>query len=556
MSKTDPPESWNDFFFRAVLPGCSDNTSPETIQFHADNARPEWIRQEKEKVEYKKELEKDAKEHERTVEKLQIEIERSKERVRRDEARKREREANEDKRMREREAADEKRDPTPAFLPADFEMPISRDVRSRHIFMPGASGNGKSTQMLHIVLKDIEERHAIAILDPKGDLIRRICALLPPERLKDCIYLDVDHPVPLDILAKSGNAEYLIKDIKNFITKGSESLVQAGPRITKLIYCLLQLQHSSFLDMEHFFTRPKRQQQILESLRRLNDQKWYEIGQELASVHPKDYQPITGRMTDFTLNPTLGVILGHPQPLLNITEAIKEKKIVLVNLAGLGEPRDIFGSIIMSLYQQSALLRASSDPRYFIPETQRPPICFYVDEFEDFQNPSFATLFSKARGLGLHTTIGVQYLGLLDTANKHSIITNAGSNIIFHQEEELDSFANKIHPYKPYRLGLLEQFQAAFKIGNQPVVFKWTKAPPPYGDAEVEKSEQVIADLIEQTQQAYGWDACDRVMKLSIDAQSSTKRMGITPPSNSTTVRHHEVNDSPQPSGPPRPKTL
>lgn len=271
-SLSDEPENLQDYLARHGEPRTG---TPEHLrQSNADGIYRKSLIQTWEKVETEK-----AKRRKLRLA-AEAKIARQQEVIEREERRKRERETErirrdaeravrEEARKLEQQAEAEKRDPTPLFEPSEPPIQITRDVRSRHIFMPGASGNGKSSTMLPIILGDINEQHAVAVLDPKGDLIRRLCVLLPPSRLKDCIYLDVDHPVPLDILAKSGNPEYLIKDIKNFITKGSESLAQAGPRISKLIYCLLQLQHSSFLDMEHFFTRPKRQQAILKSLRKL-----------------------------------------------------------------------------------------------------------------------------------------------------------------------------------------------------------------------------------------------------------------------------------------------
>jgi hypothetical protein len=68
MSKTDPPEDWVDYCFRVVLPIVPPNGDNETIRWYADIAKPDWIKQEKEKLEYKKLLEREAKEHEKTVE--------------------------------------------------------------------------------------------------------------------------------------------------------------------------------------------------------------------------------------------------------------------------------------------------------------------------------------------------------------------------------------------------------------------------------------------------------------------------------------------------------
>jgi hypothetical protein len=563
----DPPEPYEAFVERETQLLFARELTGQQVYAWTQQAYQEWEQQEAKKVQYQQKLAREAKEHESAVERLKIQIEKEKGRIRLEEMRKREREARELQRKSEseakelqrkleREAEQERRDPTPQYVSPEHQIAISRETRSYHIFMPGATGQGKSSQMFHLIMSDINEGHAVAVLDPKGDLVRRLCAYIPEKDLSRCVYLDVEHPVPLDILGKSGNPEFLIQDIKNFIIKGNKTLEQAGPRLSRLIYCLLQIQDSSFIDIEYFFTRPKRKEQILASLRALANQRWYEMCEaELAHLKPNDYQPITGRMTEFTLNESLHTIMGHPTPLLNINDLIKQKKIVLINLAGTGEPREVFGTVLMSLYQQAALLRSTSDPRYFIPEGQRPPICFFVDEFEDFQNPSFATVYSKARGLGLHITVGVQYIGQLISEDRRSIIGNSGSNIIFHLEEDLNLFENKIRPYQTYRIGQLERYQAIFKIIDQTPIFKWTKAPPPFTEKESHLATGIIKTLIQQTQDAYGWAACDRRLAAP-SATTSQNRSGDNSSSIPPENPHDKGDGTIHPTGAPRDKTL
>jgi hypothetical protein len=476
MSKTDPPEDIEDFFHRFMeTPGVQNDMWANWYEF----GLPEYQQQEREKLEYRKQLEKERKEHETTVERLAAQIERERLRISREEARK-----------REREAEIERRDPTPNILPASSIPKIPFEIRDQHVFVPGMTRHGKSSQLFHLILDDINNDRGVALLDPiKGDLITELLPHIPKRRLKDCIYLDLRHPIPLDVMRPTPNPEDLVGDIKALILKGNTTLARAEPILTRLIYALLLIPGSKFTDIEDVFTIPRRKDWFLENLEKI-DPRRYEYWKD-NWPSGGEFSPLLSRMTDFTENPSLRVILGDPFPILNLRKAMDERKIILVNLPGSSEVTQIYGSLLVSRFQQAAFSRAN------VPKNERVPFCLYVDEFEIFQTSSFAKILEAAGGLKLYLTLGNQHI-----------------------------FSTIIHPYKPHHLGQIPKHQAIFRIGDNPPEFHWTKAPPPPNE---KLAEQIRQRLIQQTKETY--------------ATYGTIRSGDNTPSNSSTLPHNEGND-------------
>jgi hypothetical protein len=109
--------------------------------------------------------------------------------------------AKEAKKQRQKREEEERRNPTPLVQPADFPIDLPYKIRDQHIYIPGGTRRGKTTQMLRIIMEDIANGFGVGVIDPKGGLVSKICALMPEERIKDCIYLDLDStPIPLDFM--------------------------------------------------------------------------------------------------------------------------------------------------------------------------------------------------------------------------------------------------------------------------------------------------------------------------------------------------------------------
>lgn len=515
--KTDPPESWHEFWVRVIEPRLHPRWTLGEQQEWIQSFVPEWKQQEKEKAEYRKQCEREAIEHERAVDRLKAEIEREKNRI-----------AREERQRREREMREEQRDPTPNVLSASSIPRIPDSIRDQHIFVPGISRHGKSSVLFHLIMHDIVNNVGIAVLDPiKGDLVKLVCAYLPENRLKDVLYIDLSHTAPLNLLKKTDHPEFLVGDIKKIIIKENATLERAGSHLTNLIYALLSIDNTTFMDIRLFFTNADRQKQILDALKKCPDPYYYELCRDELAKLPRDHwSPITTRMTDFTANPNLREVINKPWG-LDLRRAMDEKKIILVNLAGTGDTPEIYGQFLMSQFQQAAYSRNDTPPY------ARVPFNLYADEFHEFQNASLAKIISIGGGLQLRLTLATQYMTKLNDDVLHAVL-HVGSYIIFKLGEHVNLLSRAVYPYLPYRIELLPKYQAIYKIGDEPPAFHCTKAPPPYQSNEEHRVEQLIPRLIQQTRDY-------------IAAQSGTNGTNLSPPCASDTVGHTDTDDKPDP---------
>ena len=424
---------------------------------------------------------------------------------------------------REREEEQERRDPTPVHRSDTFQISIPYEVRDQHIFIPGMTRHGKSTQLLDLIMKDIENNEGVAVLDPKGGLIRDICALLPERRVSDCIYLDLENPIPLDIMSGVSNPEFLVGDLKQMVLKGDTTLKRAEPILTRLIYTLLKVPATSFTDIEDIFTLPRRKKEILDALKTIDPNRWEYWDNNWPS--PKEYEPLTSRMTDFTENDSLRTILGGGG--IDIAKEMERKRIILVDLGGIGEPREIYGSLLVSQFQQAVFRRTKLDKSDIV------PYHLFVDEFENFQTSSFAKIFSVAGGLGLRLTVGNQYIDQLTSEIRHAIFGNVGTYIIFHVEEQLSLFTNIVHPYNVNHLARLPKYQAVYRVAGTEPIFKWNHKPP---FTNKHHAESMVARLKANTRSEFR-------PKAAPSAQSDQNRTVDKYPCNDAQIRQDEKYD-------------
>src|SRR5262249_24486611 len=90
------------------------------------------------------------------------------------------------------------------------EVSLSEDQRSRHLYVIGASGTGKSTLLLNLIEQDLASGKGLAVLDPHGDLVDEILRRVPVGRVDDVVLFDpgdVEHPIGFNILSAHSELE-------------------------------------------------------------------------------------------------------------------------------------------------------------------------------------------------------------------------------------------------------------------------------------------------------------------------------------------------------------
>ena len=70
------------------------------------------------------------------------------------------------------------------------EARLSVSAKTKHVHVVGASGTGKSTLLVRMILEDIEAGHGVGVLDPHGDLADDVMSRIPDRRLSDAVVFD------------------------------------------------------------------------------------------------------------------------------------------------------------------------------------------------------------------------------------------------------------------------------------------------------------------------------------------------------------------------------
>jgi energy-coupling factor transporter ATP-binding protein EcfA2 len=84
---------------------------------------------------------------------------------------------------------------------------IKTKDRSRHMYVIGKTGMGKSTLLENLAVQDIKSGHGMAFIDPHGKTADLLLDYIPEERLKDVLYFapfDLDFPVSFNVMEDVG----------------------------------------------------------------------------------------------------------------------------------------------------------------------------------------------------------------------------------------------------------------------------------------------------------------------------------------------------------------
>ena len=324
------------------------------------------------------------------------------------------------------------------FRGINHQFGMLRYDRSRHVYIIGQTGAGKSGLLELFALSDIFHNHGYAIIDPHGDFAVNNMRFIPGSRLDDVIYFnpaDTAYPLgfnPLEVTnpeQKSNISSEVIGVLKRMF---GESW---GPRLEYIlrytILALLDRPSTTMLDITRMLTDKKFRKETLEYCKDTVVLQFWNV--EFASWNDKfqaeAIAPVLNKVGAFTANPTIRNIIGQPKSTFNIREIMDEGKILLVNLSKglIGEDNaSILGSFLVTKIQLAAMSRSD------IPNiADRRPFYLYVDEFQNFATDSFATILSEARKYALNLTVANQYIGQMSETVRDAVFGNVGTMISF-----------------------------------------------------------------------------------------------------------------------------
>ena len=326
------------------------------------------------------------------------------------------------------------------FRGVNHQFGMYRSDRSRHVYVIGQTGAGKTGTMALLSLSDIFHGHGYAIIDPHGDFAMDNMRFIPGSRLKDVVYFnpaDTSFPIgfnPLEITGQNQNQKPNISSEVIGVLKRmfGESW---GPRLEYIlrytILALLDRPSTTMLDINRMLVDKKFRQETIEYCQDIVVLTFWKT--EFASWSEKfateAIAPVLNKIGAFTANPIIRNIIGQPKSTFNIREIMDQGKILIVNLSKglIGEDNAaILGSFIVTKIQLASMSR--SDIEHV---EDRRPFYLYVDEFQNFATDSFATILSEARKYGLNLTVANQYISQMSETVRDAVFGNVGTMICF-----------------------------------------------------------------------------------------------------------------------------
>lgn len=351
-----------------------------------------------------------------------------------------------------------KRAPAPAEVPdhgdlylgksifRGIERPVymNNDDRRRHMYIIGRTGTGKTELLKQMMEQDIRAGHGLAFLDPHGSGIADILTLIPPERAEDVVYFkpsDLDRPLGLNLLEARTEQE------KHFITSAIIGLMYKlydphktgiiGPRfehaIRNAMLTVMSEPGNTFIEVVRALTDANYVQELLPKVQDpMVRRYWTDQIAQTSDFHKSevlDY--IVSKFGRFVTNKMMRNIIGQSESSFDFRKIMDEKKILLVNLSkgDLGEENAQFlGLVLVPKILSAAMSRNDLLDKGI---TDFPDFYLYVDEFQNFATPDFASIMSEARKFKLNLIVANQYIAQMDEEIKNAVFGNVGTIVSY-----------------------------------------------------------------------------------------------------------------------------
>ena len=362
---------------------------------------------------------------------------------------------------------------------------LSNDDRQRHIYITGASGTGKTTLLARMMRADLAAGRPFAFLDPHGDEVQYIADSVPKHLTRDTLYFDPldDHVIgynpmrPVPVLERSQLTDDIVATFRN---RWSDSW---GPRMEHILRNAIRLlldNDGTLLEIPLVLASSRYRERLLRrSTDPFNLRFWTE---EYAGYtdrfRTEVISPIENKTGTIVGDANLRTVFGQ-QDALNLSDLINCRKFLLCNLSKVmgAEPSALLGSFLATGFAQAAQARAT------VPQSERRDFTLYVDEFQNFASPAFATILSEARKYRLNLVLANQFAAQLPEEIRDAVLGNVSTMIVFRvSAKDAAVLAPELGHPNPAALAGTPNFHAIVRHGTAtPEVVRMRDKPPPLG---------------------------------------------------------------------------
>ncbi len=317
---------------------------------------------------------------------------------------------------------------------------IKRRDRERHMYVIGKTGMGKSTMLENMAIQDIRNGEGVAFIDPHGSTADRLLEYVPQHRINDVLYFapfDMDFPVAFNVMEDVGyDKRHLV--VSGLLSAFRKIWVDAWSArmeyiLSNTLLALLEYPDSTLLDINRMLINRSFRRQVVDNVQDpLVRSFWVDEFANYTDRYTQDATPaIQNKVGQFTSNPLIRNIVGQSKSSFDLRRMMDEKKIIIMNLSKgrVGEVNaTLLGSMLVTKLYLSAMSRADVPAAVL---SSLPSFYFYVDEFQNFANQSFADILSEARKYKLNLIIAHQYVEQMEEEVRNAVFGNVGTTAAF-----------------------------------------------------------------------------------------------------------------------------
>lgn len=317
---------------------------------------------------------------------------------------------------------------------------IKAKDRTRHMYVIGKTGMGKSTLLENLAIQDIQNDEGVIFIDPHGSTAVKLLEYVPKHRIEDVVYFapqDTDFPPAFNVL------EQVPKEKRNAVAGGLMSAFKKiwvdsfSSRMEYLLnytlLALLDVPGSTMLGINRLLSDKVYRKYIIDRVEDTLVKTFWtqEFDKYSTSYATEAVAPIQNKVGQFIASPMIRNIIGQEVSTIDFRSFMDQKKIVIINISkGIIGPENmrLLGGMLITKIQLAAMSRAnlSEEALRRIPNTY-----FYVDEFQNFANESFAEILSESRKYKLALTVANQYIDQMTEEVRNAVIGNVGTFISF-----------------------------------------------------------------------------------------------------------------------------
>lgn len=329
--------------------------------------------------------------------------------------------------------------------PMPVDVRVGETDRSRHCYLIGATGTGKSTLLYNLIVQDIAAGRGVGLLDPHGDLFQQVLGAIPRRRIKDVVLVDptdFEHAVSINFLECFGphvwkERNFIINELYLIFDRLYDMQSAGGPIFEQYMRGGLGLlmedpmQNATLADIPRVFEDESYRKYLKDHCRDpLLKSFWTDTAEKAGGDSSlRNMAPyITSKFNQFTHNRLIRPIIGQVKSTIDFRRIMDSGQILLVNLSKghLGEKDTAFlGMIVVGKLMAAALSRAN------VEAAKRKRFYLYIDEFQNFTTDTVASMLAEARKFGLCLTLAHQNMSQLPESLLDSVMGNVGTKLFF-----------------------------------------------------------------------------------------------------------------------------